>query len=70
MAFLVRLISALGLGIVTFVVILVALVLIVFVLNRGLQWFFGMFGYEVEDFFGWFMSKLPIKKKTDKKETE
>lgn len=68
MAFIARLLEALVLGSVTFIVLLMSLVIIAFLINRGLQLFFSMFGYEIGDFFEWFMSKLPIKKKVKKED--
>ena len=68
MSFLIRLIEYATLGIVTFAVVLAVILLVLLIVNRGLQYFFEMFGYEVGDFFGWTMKKLGFKKieKNDK----
>ncbi len=62
MAFLLRLLSAVGLGVVTFAAVLVSIIIVVFVVNRGLQIFVRLFGYEMGDFFGWLMKKMGFKK--------
>ena len=62
MAFLVRIVEALILVVLVFTILLTSLTIAVFVVNRGLQLFFRLFGYEVGDFFGWLMKQLHIKK--------
>ncbi len=62
MSFVLRLIGALGLSVLVFVVILVSVLVLTFVVNRGLQLFFRLWGYEMTDFFGALMKQLGFKK--------
>ena len=63
MQFIVRLVEALTLGVAVFATLLITVIVVVFVFNRGLQLFLEVFGYEVGDFFGWFMNKIGFQKK-------
>jgi hypothetical protein len=63
MTFLIRLLEYTTLGIVTVVLVGAVILLVIFVLNRGLQIFFSALGYEMGDFFGWLLSKMHIRKK-------
>lgn len=63
MAFLIRLVSAVFIGALVVIVVAAILLFIVWGINRGLQYFLGLLGYEIGDFFGWLVEKLNIKKR-------
>lgn len=67
MMFLERLVGTVALGTLVVIACAVTLLFIVWGVNRGIQFFAGLLGYEVGDFFGWLMAKLHIRKKSKKK---
>lgn len=50
--------------IIALVVIGACLLALLYVINRGMQFFFGLAGYEIGDFFGYIMNKLGFKRKS------
>lgn len=69
MQFIFRLIYSVLIGVAVIIVVAAILLLIVWLVNRGLQFFCGLMGVEIGDFFGWLRSKLPKKKRAKKKRT-
>lgn len=67
MTFLLRIIPAVILAVLIFFAILGCILLVTWAVNRGLQLFFGLFGYEVTDFFsklvGFLARSFGVKKK-------
>lgn len=63
MTFIFRLTGAVIEGVFIVIVVAIIILFLTWALNRGLQLFASLLGYEVGDFFGWLMAKFHIEKK-------